>query len=125
INESMSDVFGAMTERYVRGESANTWLQGEDNYTPGVPGDAFRYMDDPHRASEKGYTVDDDPDHYSERYTGTADNGGVHINSGIANKTFYLLAKGGTHHLGGSMTGIGADAAALIWYKALTTYMTP
>jgi Zn-dependent metalloprotease len=124
LNESMSDVFGAMVERYVRGENANTWLNGEDAYTPGTPGDAFRYMDEPHRASEKGYTADDDPDHYSERYTGTADNGGVHINSGIANKAFYLLAKGGTHHLGGSMTGIGADAAAQIWYKALTTYMT-
>jgi Thermolysin metallopeptidase, alpha-helical domain/Putative binding domain, N-terminal/Viral BACON domain len=82
-------------------------------------------MDDPHRASEKGYTANDDPDHYSERYLGTADNGGVHINSGIANKAFYLLAKGGTHHMGGSMVGIGADAAAKIWYKALTTYMTP
>jgi Zn-dependent metalloprotease len=124
LNESMSDVFGAMVERYVRGESANTWLNGEDAYTPGIPGDAFRYMDDPHRASEKGYTANDDPDHYSERFLGTADNGGVHINSGIANKAFYLLAKGGTHHLGGSMTGIGADAAAKIWYKALTTYMT-
>ena len=48
----------------------------------------------------------------------------MHINSGIANKAFYLLAKGGTHHKGGSMTGIGADAAARIWYRALTSYMT-
>ena len=124
LNESWSDVFGAMNERYIRGENANTWLIGEDAYTPGTAGDALRYMDDPHRASNGGFTADDDPDHYSERYTGTADNGGVHINSGIANKAFYLLAKGGTHHLGGSMTGIGADKAAAIWYKALTTYMT-
>ena len=37
-----------------------------------------------------GSPHDDDPDHYSERYTGTGDNGGVHINSGIANKAFFL-----------------------------------
>jgi thermolysin len=70
-----------------------------------------------------GLTTDDDPDHYSERYTGPEDNGGVHINSGIANKAFHLLAVGGAHHLGGSMVGIGADKGAQIWYLALTEYM--
>jgi Zn-dependent metalloprotease len=124
LNESWSDVFGAMTERYARGESSNTWLIGEQSYTPGTSGDALRYMSNPHQASNSGYTADDDPDHYSERYTGTGDNGGVHINSGIANKAFYLLAVGGTHHRGGSMTGIGSAAAARIWYRALTSYMT-
>jgi len=124
LNESWSDVFGAMVERYAKGQTSNTWKIGEQCYTPSVAGDALRYMDNPHAASNSGYTADDDPDHYSERYTGTADSGGVHVNSGIANKAFYLLAVGGTHHRGGSMTGIGADAAAKIWYKALTTYMT-
>ena len=123
LNESWADVFGAMLERHVKGESANTWLAAEQAFTPGIAGDAGRYMDDPHRALEAGYTADDDPDHYSERYTGASDNGGVHHNSGIANKAFYLLAKGGAHHLGGSMTGIGADAAARIWFTALS-YMT-
>jgi thermolysin len=124
LNESMSDVFGAMIERYAKGESAGTWKIGEQCYTKAIQGDALRYMDNPHAASNKGFTADDDPDHYSERYTGTADNGGVHINSGIPNMAFYLLAKGGSHHLGGSMVGIGADDAARIWYKALTAYMT-
>ncbi|MEW6735758.1 MAG: M4 family metallopeptidase [Acidobacteriota bacterium] len=125
LNESWSDVFGAMVERYARGESGNTWKIGEDCFTPANgSGDALRYMDNPHAAGNSGFTSDDDPDHYSERYTGSADNGGVHINSGISNKAFYLLAAGGTHHRGGSMTGIGADAAARIWYRALTTYMT-
>jgi Zn-dependent metalloprotease len=48
----------------------------------------------------------------------------VHVNSGIANKAFYLVSEGGSHHLGGSMTGIGADRAGQIWYRAVTTYMT-
>jgi hypothetical protein len=125
LNESMSDVFGSMVERYVRGESANTWKIGEEAFTPANgTGDALRYMDNPHAAGNSGFTSDDDPDHYSERYLGSSDNGGVHINSGIANKAFYLLAKGGSHHRGGSMTGIGADQAATIWYRALTSYMT-
>jgi thermolysin len=127
LNESWSDVFGALNERYARGgvENAQTWMLGEDAYTPQNGNrDAFRYLDNPHAAPNRGATPDDDPDHYNERYRGGADNGGVHINSGIANKVFYLLAKGGSHHLGGSMAGIGTDAAARIWYKALTAYMT-
>lgn len=125
LNESIADVFGAMIERHARGELANTWKIGEEAFTPANgTGDALRHLDNPHAAANSGFTADDDPDHYSERYTGTADNGGVHINSGIANKAFYLAAKGGTHHKGGSMTGIGADAAAKIWYRALTTRMT-
>jgi thermolysin len=116
LNESWADVFGTLVERFVRGENANTWLLGEDAYTPGKAGDALRYMDEPTRAGH--------PDHYSDRYTGLGDNGGVHTNSGISNKAFYLVAKGGTHKKGGSMTGIGADAAAKIWYLALTSFMT-
>lgn len=127
LNEAISDIFGAMVERSKKGESSattNMWRIGEEIYTPATSGDALRYMDNPHQASNGGFTADDDPDHYTERYTGTADNGGVHINSGIVNKMFHLLAKGGTHHKGGSMTGIGPDKAAAIVYRALTSYMT-
>ncbi|HEY0096520.1 MAG TPA: M4 family metallopeptidase, partial [Archangium sp.] len=85
LNESMSDVFGAMVERSAQGQTSNTWKIGEQCYTPSVGGDALRYMDNPHSASDSGFTADDDPDHYAERYTGTGDSGGVHINSGIGN----------------------------------------
>jgi thermolysin len=127
LNESWSDVFGAMVELYAEGtETTQTWWIGEDANTPSTAGDALRYMDRPHQALNYGYTTNDDPDHYTERYTGTGDGGGVHINSGIPNHVFYLLAKGGTHaHIAGTpVVGIGADKAAKIWYKALTTYMT-
>ena len=122
LNESFSDVFGAMVERHARGESDATWQIGEECFTPSTPNDALRFMDDPHRATNRGYTADDDPAHYSERYTGGNDNGGVHINSGIANRAFYLLAVG--DGLPGGLEGIGADDAARIWFKALTMYMT-
>ncbi|MGB5012649.1 MAG: M4 family metallopeptidase [Pyrinomonadaceae bacterium] len=127
LNESMSDVFGAMTELYSRGGvvTGDTWKIGEQSYTPATSGDALRYMDNPHLAGNGGYTSNDDPDHYTERYTGTADSGGVHINSGIANHAYYLAAAGGTHHLSGvTVIGIGATDAARIWYRALTVYMT-
>jgi Zn-dependent metalloprotease len=126
LNESWSDAFGAMVELYAEGETTNTWRIGEDVYTPATAGDALRYMNTPHSGPNYGYTSNDDPDHYTERYTGTQDNGGVHINSGIPNHVFYLLVKGGAHaHIPGPIvTGIGADKASKIWYKALTTYMT-
>ncbi|MDQ3373685.1 MAG: M4 family metallopeptidase, partial [Acidobacteriota bacterium] len=127
LNESMSDVFGAMVELRARGGTitADTWKIGEQAYTPSTAGDALRYMDNPHAKSGGGYTADDDPDHYAERYTGTSDNGGVHINSGIGNKAFYMVAAGGTHHRSGvTVTAIGTSAAEKIWYRALTVYMT-
>jgi thermolysin len=113
LNEAASDIFGNMIERYVKGASANNWKVGEQVYTPGTAGDALRYMDNPHN---DGVSID----HYSEYYNGM----GVHYSSGIANKEFYLLSQGGTHHKGGSMTGIGADRAAAIWYYALANLMT-
>ncbi len=125
LNESMSDVFGTMVNRYAKPASWN-WQIGEECYTPANgTGDALRFMNAPHSAANSGFTVDDDPDHYSERYVGSSDNGGVHINSGIANNAFYLLSQGGTHHLSAvAVTGIGPDKAEQIWYKALSAYMT-
>lgn len=124
LNESMSDVFGTLVEFYTFGGNGD-WMIGEDCYTPATAGDALRHMDDPHKATNKGYTANDDPDHYSERYTGTGDNGGVHINSGISNKAFYLLVNGGTHHLSGTtVTGLGTSKSGKIWFKSLASYMT-
>ncbi|MBH9968613.1 peptidase M4 family protein [Bacillus enclensis] len=114
INESMSDVFGTLLE-YHTGNNPD-WEIGEDIYTPGVSGDALRSMSDPAKYN--------DPDHYSVRYTGTGDNGGVHINSGIGNKAAYLLSQGGTHY-GVNVTGIGPDKVGDIYYRALTQYLTP
>ena len=65
-------------------------------------------------------------DYYTERYTGTDDNGGVHLNSGIANLAYVLLVDGGTHQRGKrsiTVPAIGMDKAEEIFYYALTTYM--
>ncbi|WGG46006.1 M4 family metallopeptidase [Rossellomorea sp. DA94] len=114
INESMSDIFGTLVE-YDANNNPD-WEIGEDIYTPNKSGDALRSMSDPAKYG--------DPDHYSVRYTGTQDNGGVHINSGIGNKAAYLLSQGGTHY-GVKVTGIGTDKTGKIYYRALTQYLTP
>jgi hypothetical protein len=74
-------------------------------------------MDDP--TKKKGY-----PDHYSKRYTGSDDNGGVHINSSIINKAAYLISQGGTHY-GVTVKGIGRNKLGKIFYRTLTQYLTP
>jgi Zn-dependent metalloprotease/subtilisin family serine protease len=114
INESISDIFGTLIEFY--NNKNPDWEIGEDVYTPNVPGDALRSMSDP--------TKEGDPDHYSKRYMGNDDNGGVHTNSGISNKAAYLISQGGTHY-GVKVQGIGTDKLGKIFYRALTQYLTP
>lgn len=107
INESMADIFGVMIEN-------EDWLIGEDVVVQQqFPSGALRSMSDPHNGGtslgDRGYQ----PANVSEQYTGTQDNGGVHINSGICNHAFYLFAQ-----------AIGKDDAADVYYKALKDYLT-
>ena len=122
INEALSDIFGAAAEAWRDGNiSADTWLLGEDVYTPNTPGDALRYMNDP---TEDNSSMD----YYPERFVGSADNGGVHWNSGIANLAFYLLVEGGSHPRDKTsfvVPAIGLEKAEQIFYRAQTTYLTP
>jgi Zn-dependent metalloprotease len=117
LNEALSDIFGTMVEFYASTHGAtktpNYWI-GEDVYTPAIPGDALRYMDNP---TKDGHSIDT-----FLNYSDTVD---VHYSSGIANNAFYLLAEGGTHRLGGKVTGIGKDKAKLIFFRALDVYMVP
>ncbi len=68
-----------------------------------------------------------DPDHYSRRYTGTADNGGVHTNSGIANQAFYLAIEGGANRTSGAtVQGVGAanrEQIEKVYYRAFVFLM--
>ena len=120
LNESFSDIFGTAIEFY-SGINPDYFI-GEDFVTPGVnDGAALRYMNNP---PADGQSVD----HYSRRvYIGTGiDNGGVHLNSGIQNKAFYLLAEGGTHPLSGiTVAGIGRGAAEAIFFRALVFKLFP
>ncbi|HKO54652.1 MAG TPA: M4 family metallopeptidase, partial [Thermoanaerobaculia bacterium] len=129
LNEATSDILGNSCEAYsISGgiPNANTWKVGEDITTPGTAGDALRYMNNP---TADGYSKD----YYPERIIGTADNGGVHGNSGIANLAYYLMVIGGTHPRAKTTINVtplsatsstSLDMAQRIWYRALTTYWT-
>jgi bacillolysin len=115
LNEAFSDMMGTAVEFAFQPAKAD-YLLGEDVFTPG----GLRSMQNP-----RAYG---DPDHYSIRYTGTADNGGVHINSGIANNAYYLAIEGGTHRTGAVVQGVGGANRAQIervFYRAFTAFLTP
>ncbi len=115
LNESFSDIFGKSIESYARPNNTN-WILGSDL------GFVMRNMSNPNQAG--------DPDTYqgTNWYTGTADNGGVHTNSGVLNFWYYLLTDGGsgTNDIGNNynVTGIGLDDAGAIAFRTLTVYLT-
>jgi vibriolysin len=133
INETFSDVMAAAAEAWVDGGvNTDTWLVGEDIFTPDVEGDALRYMNDP--TKDDVIIPDEDPalissrDFYPDRYLGEEDNGGVHINSGIGNLAFYLMVEGGKHPQGKTSVEVPAldlERASEIFYHALNAgYLT-
>nr|WP_257144048.1 M4 family metallopeptidase [Bacillus sp. AFS002410] len=129
INESLADIFGALAEMNAAGAtSPSDWEMGEDIYTPTKDGDGgLRSLSNPKSKSLSSiYGLKDNkyPDNYADRYLGTEDKGGVHINSSINNKAAYLIAEGGTHN-GITVTKLQRTVAEKIYYRALTMYLTP
>ncbi|MCP1428622.1 Zn-dependent metalloprotease [Microbacterium foliorum] len=115
LNESIADVFGALTEQFLLEQSAAeaTWLIGAEIFTDAVEGSALRSMIQPGTAyDDDELGKDPQPDHMSGFVRTTEDNGGVHINSGIPNRAFALFAI----DLGGNAW----ETAGTVWYRALT-----
>ena len=115
LNESMSDVFGALVEQYVNNQSAAeaSWLIGEGIFTPDVEGRALRSLKAPGTAYDDDVLgKDPQPDSMDSYVRTSADNGGVHINSGIPNRAFHLVAE--------SLGGNAWEAPGRIWYDTLT-----
>jgi hypothetical protein len=111
LNESMSDIFGEMVEARTYGR--NDWLMAAELEPYGLG--PMRSLSDPNSISTRFGPY---PARMSQYVDTPDDNGGVHINSSIINHAFYLLAEG----LSGA---IGLDAAAQIFYRANTVYLTP
>ncbi len=111
LNEHFSDVFGSAITQSVNKQDAGKadWLIGDEIMAPELQGEALRSMKAPGSAYDnKLLQKDPQPAHMKDYYSGTDDNGGVHINSGIPNRVFYLVSM-----------DIGTEEAALIWYTAL------
>jgi len=115
LNESISDVFGSLVKQWANNKQTADqadWLIGAEVFTPGVEADALRSMKAPGQAyNNPTLGRDPQPDHMSKYANMSDDNGGVHINSGIPNKAFYLTAIG--------IGGYAWEAPGQIWYTAL------
>ncbi len=101
LNESFADVFGAMID-------LGDWQIGEDVMQANTH-TCLRDLSNPNNGVSSNSPFWQ-PAHMNEKYTGSQDNGGVHINSGIVNKAFYLFA---------TASGVGTDKAEQVYYKAL------
>ncbi len=115
LNESISDVFGSLVKQFSLKQTADKadWLIGAGLLAAGVNGVALRSMKAPGTAYDDPTLGKDPQPATMKNYINTTqDNGGVHINSGIPNHAFYLLA-----------TALGGNAwekAGQIWYDTLT-----
>jgi Zn-dependent metalloprotease len=125
LNESTSDIFGTSVEFFAdNAKDPGDYLIGEQFDL--VKHQGLRRMDDP--ASDGSS---------ANCWSATVGQLDVHYSSGVGNHFWYMLSEGsGAKTLNGvsynapvcngapAVTGIGHDAAAKIWYRALTVYMT-
>jgi thermolysin len=118
LNEAFSDIMSIATEFFFQPAGAGIgqadYLQGEDSFRGALNG--IRSAVNP--------LAFGDPNHYSIRFTGPEDNGGVHINASIVSHGFYLAIEGGTNTTSRlSVQGVGAANREQIersYYRAFT-----
>ncbi len=120
LNESISDVFGSLVKQRHLGHDAAAadWLIGAGLFTAAVNGVALRSMKEPGTAYDDPVLGKDpqpaDMDGYVQLPNDRAhDNGGVHINSGIPNRAFYLVAS--------ALGGPAWPVAGQIWFDTITS----
>ncbi len=99
-------------------DDSERWLVGEDDTAVGLSG-PLRDMWNPRCFGNPGKVSDT-----FEYVCSTADQGGVHSNSGIPNHAFALVVDGGTYN-GQTIAGIGLTKAAHIYFRAMDVYQHP
>ena len=115
LNESFSDVFGSLVKQWKLKQTAAKadWLIGAGLFARGIQGVALRSMKAPGTAyDDPQWGKDPQPAHMKDYFKGSSDNGGVHINSGIPNHAFYLVAV--------ALGGFAWERAGRIWYDTLS-----
>jgi thermolysin len=127
LNESFADIMATSAEFFFHpagaGQGRADYVLGEDIARALRPGsiDGDRSLEDP---AAYGH-----PDHYSRRFTGDEDGGGVHINSGISNHAFYLAIEGGSNRTSGlPVQGVGAanrEQIEKVFYRAFVFLLPP
>ncbi|MEK2474203.1 M4 family metallopeptidase [Streptomyces noursei] len=120
LNESISDVFGSLAKQYTLRQTAEDadWLIGDGVLVSGINGVALRSMKAPGTAYDDPLMGKDPQPAVMADYVNTLrDSGGVHINSGIPNHAFYLVAM--------ALGGYAWEKAGRIWYQTLTSGTLP
>jgi Zn-dependent metalloprotease len=122
LNEHISDVFGALANQYSQklsasaADAAGAWVIGNGLLRDPKTGKSYpiRSMSAPGTAYDfKPIGKDPQPALYPDLYKGKEDDGGVHINSGVPNRAFYLFSI--------AMGGNAWETPGQIWYRTLTT----
>ena len=113
INESLADCFGALVEAKTGND---LWKLGEDVVVARFyPTGALRDLSNPNNGgrslNDNGYQ----PANMNQYYSGSEDNFGVHINSGVPNNAFYRFA---------TASGMTLTKAEKVYYRALAFYLT-
>jgi len=114
LNESVADAFAACLKQRLLGQDAGEgdWLIGQGIFTASVQARGLRDMAAPGAAyDDPEIGADPQVGHMDDYVETTADNGGVHLNSGIPNKAFQLAAV--------AIGGTSVAGAGRIWYDAL------
>ncbi|MEE3652775.1 MULTISPECIES: M4 family metallopeptidase [unclassified Brenneria] len=120
LNESLSDVFASMVKQFHRGQTAEQadWMIGEELLAEGIHGSGLRSMSNPGTAYDDLLLgTDPQPAHMNDYINTREDNGGVHLNSGIPNRAFYLAAS--------ELGGYSWEKAGRIWYDTLCDKSLP
>lgn len=114
LNESLSDVFGSLVKQYHLNQKAEQadWLIGEGLLAKGINGKGLRSMSEPGTAyNDPLLGKDPQPAHMKNYVKTREDNGGVHLNSGIPNRAFYLAAT--------ALGGYAWEKAGYAWYDTV------
>ena len=115
LNESFADIFGYLVE----GESGDFRIGENVVNTSVFTSGTMRDMQNPNNGAAGPQDFRWQPAHMDEYQdlpvNADNDNGGVHINSGIPNRAFYLFA---------SHPAVGDTRAEKVYYLALSTYLT-
>jgi hypothetical protein len=120
LNESLADVFASMVKQHHLKQTADEadWLIGQNLFTeiasgPGTTPVALRSLKAPGTAyNNPALGKDPQPAHMADFVVTALDSGGIHINSGIPNRAFYLVAT--------ALGGCSWERAGKIWYAVMT-----
>ncbi|GAB3268864.1 M4 family metallopeptidase [Sinomonas notoginsengisoli] len=120
LNESFADVFGVLVEQFSRGDTVESasWIVGEGIFLPGIHGEGVRSMKAPGTAyDDPALGKDPQPGHMDGYVRTREDSGGVHVNSGIPNRAFYLAAE--------ALGGHAWERAGRVWFETIALRKLP